>query len=56
MNNFQYPLPVIFNNYNIFEEINLLKKRIEILEEKITSLENKDETDYLKNDDNYYMI
>ena len=55
MNNFPIPFPPInTNNYffNIVEEINKLNERITKLEEKI----NNTEKDYLKKDDNYYMI
>ena len=53
MNNFPYPMPY---NYNLFEEVNNLKIRLKILEDKLELLEKKEESDYLKNDDNYYMI
>ena len=55
MNNFPIPFPPLnTNNYffNIIEEINKLNARITKLEEKL----NKEEKDYLKKDDNYYMI
>lgn len=55
MNNFPIPFPPInTNNYffNIIEEINKLNERITKLEEKL----NKEQKDYLKKDDNYYMI
>lgn len=56
MNNFPYPIPIIPEFYNPRNEINYLKERIQIIEEKIKTLESKEENDYLKNDDNYYMI
>ncbi|MBR3145965.1 MAG: hypothetical protein IKF47_01750 [Bacilli bacterium] len=55
MNNFPIPFPPINNNnyfFNIIEEINKLNERITKLEEKL----NKEQKDYLKKDDNYYMI
>ena len=57
MNNFNMPFPPInTNNYyfNIIEEFTKLNERISKLEEKINNWENK--KDYLKKDDNYYMI
>lgn len=56
MNNFPCPIPIIPGVYNPIEEINYLKERIRIIEEKLKTLESKEESDYLKNDDNYYMI
>ena len=55
MNNFVFP--PIPNPYNYYlEELKRLKDRITILEEKIKILENKNNNNYLKKDDNYYMI
>ena len=58
MNNFSYPFPPINNNYfiNIPEEIIKLRERINILEKKIKNIENNNDNNYLKKDDNYYMI
>ena len=55
MNNFVFPYPPNINNYYL-EELKRLKERIHILEEKIKQLENKNTNNYLKKDDNYYMI
>ena len=53
-----YPLPISpqINNYNIIEKINILNEKIKILEEKIKIIENEKKNNYLKKDDNYYMI
>lgn len=53
-----YPLPYfpIGNNPNIIYEINELKERVKCLEEKVNNLDNSDDHNYLKKDDNYYMI
>lgn len=51
MNSFPMPIPII--NFDIVNEINLLKERVSILEEK---LKIKDNDNYLEKDDNYYMI
>lgn len=53
-----YPLPYfpIGNNPNIIYEINELKERVKRLEEKVNNLDNSEDHNYLKKDDNYYMI
>ena len=59
MYNFPIPIPPISNNYfnaDIQNELNLLKERITILENKIKSMETSNENNYMKKDDNYYMI
>ena len=58
---FSYPYPIpIYNNYqennNILKEIQELKEKINILEERIYKIENNKNTNYLKKDDSYYMI
>ena len=55
MNNFVFPYPPNINNYYL-EELKRLNERISILEEKIKTLENKNINNYLKKDDNYYML
>ncbi len=56
MNNLPLPIPIIPNNFTMMDDINQLKERVKIIEEKLKVLEQSEETDYLKNDDNYYMI
>ena len=59
MNNFPFQIPPYLTNnsfYNIIEELNQLKKRIDLLEEKMKKKGNEKEYNYLKKDDNYYMI
>ena len=51
MNSFPMPIPII--NFDIVNEINLLKERVSILEEKLNC---KEDNNYLEKDDNYYMI
>ena len=55
MNQFPYP---IYPNYpyNLIDEINKLKEEINILEQRITKIEKQNKNNYLKKDDNYYMI
>lgn len=55
MNNFVFPYPPNINNYYL-AELKKLIERINILEEKVKSLEKNNSNNYLKKDDNYYMI
>ena len=52
-----YP-PMMNNNYffNLQRELNEIKERVKILEDRISEIEKKKEDSYLKKDDNYYMI
>lgn len=59
MNNFPIPVyPINNNNYyfNIISEINKLKEDVEELKEKINKINCSKENNYLKKEDNYYMI
>ena len=59
MNNFPFQTPPFLTNnsfYNITEELNQLKKRVDLLEEQMKEKEKDKEYNYLKKDDNYYMI
>ena len=53
MNNL--PMPIPFINFDIINEINILKERVRILEEKINNSDDYN-SNYLEKDDNYYMI
>lgn len=55
MNPYPFQVPIIGQNeyYYILKELNELKKKVAYLEEEINK---KDESNYLKKDDNYYMI
>lgn len=52
---FPYP-PHISPTINIEEEIIKLKQEINELKTKINNLENKNKNDYMKKDDNLYMM
>lgn len=54
MNNF--PFPIAMQSYNINYEIQELKEKLKLLEEKINKIENQKQESYLKKDDNYHMI
>ena len=60
MNNYMYPIPPMINNYNndLVYEIMKLKDKVIELEKRINSLENNKNTEnnYLKKDDNYYIV
>lgn len=59
MNNFPFPIPPINNMYinsDIQTELIKLNERITMLENKIKKLETTNENNYMKKDDNYYMI
>ena len=60
MNNFLYPIPPMINNYNndLIYEIMKLKEKITELENRINSIEknNNKQNNYLKKDDNYYIV
>ena len=59
MNNFPFPIPPINNNnyfFNIIDKINNIKKRLDILEQKINYPDKHEEKNYLKKDDNYHVI
>lgn len=59
MNNMPYqffpqsPLPP---QTNIYDEIKKIQEEINILKEKINSLENQNKKDYLKKDDSLYIL
>lgn len=60
MNNYMYPIPPMINNYNndLVYEIMKLKDKVIELEKRINSIENNKNTEknYLKKDDNYYIV
>ena len=59
MNNFPFLIPPINNMYinsDIQTELIKLNERITMLENKIKKLETTNENNYMKKDDNYYMI
>lgn len=62
MNNIPYPyllpqfIPNIDHNQQIQEEIMKLKYEINLLKERIKTLEGKEHNDYLKKDDGLYMM
>lgn len=59
MNNFPIPFPPISTNnyyYNFQEEFIALKKKVDELEERVQYLEKSKEQNYLKKEDNYYML
>ena len=59
MNNIPIIYPPMMNNnyyFNLQRELNEIKERVKILENRIYEIEKKKEDAYLKKDDNYYMI
>lgn len=57
MNNFPYLIPISpSQTCNYIYEIQSLKEKIKILEERINKIENQKQDNYLKKDDNYHMI
>ena len=59
MNNIPIIYPPMMNNnyyFNLQRELNEIKERVKILENRIYEIEKKKEESYLKKDDNYYMI
>ena len=56
INGFPIPFPPTNNNFFFQEELNEIRKKIKELENKIQKIEAEKNNDYLKNDDNYYMI
>jgi len=55
MNPYPFQVPIINQNdyYYILNELNKLKRKIKYLEDQINK---SNENNYLKKDDNYYMI
>lgn len=58
MNPFPIPFPtaVSNNSYDVFYDLQELKKKVYELENRIHSLEEKKEDNYLKKEDQYHMI
>ena len=59
MNNYPYPIQPMINNYNndILAEILKINRKLEQLENRINNLEKeKDNKNYLKKEDNYYIV
>ncbi len=56
MNNFFPPYFQPSNNYEIIQEINKLKEEIIKLNKKIELIEHNKNTEYMKKNDDYYII
>lgn len=59
MNYYPQPFPPILTDniyYQLLNEINKNKQRLIELEKRITKLEQDKNNNYLKKDDNYYVI
>ena len=56
---YNYPIPYISQPINyqlLFDELNKLKHELDQLKDRIKKIEDNQTNNYLKKDDNYYMI
>lgn len=56
---YNYPIPYIpqpINYQSLFDELNKLKYELDQLKDRIKKIEDNQTDNYLKKDDNYYMI
>ncbi len=56
---YNYPIPYISQPINyqlLFDELNKLKHELDQLKDRIKKIEDNHTDNYLKKDDNYYMI